>query len=64
MKYLPKANFQNHPFLLVSPSPCPLYTSLSLFVLTCAAALFMHGFELFQYIVLIAIFNLIYSMSL
>jgi hypothetical protein len=64
MTYIPKANFQHHPFHLVSPSPWPLYTSLSLFILTTSAVLFMHGFQLFEYIVLISILNVIYSMGL
>lgn len=64
MTYLPKSNFQNHPFHLVSPSPWPLYTSISLFLLTSSAALFMHGFEFFGYIVIMNIINVAYSMGL
>lgn len=64
MTYLPKSNFQNHPFHLVSPSPWPLYTSISLFLLTSSAALFMHGFEFFGYIVIINLINVAYSMGL
>lgn len=64
MIYKTKANFQNHPFHLVSPSPWPLYTSVSLFILTTSAVLFMHGFHLYEYLVFISIINTIYSMSL
>ena len=64
MLYKPKPNFQNHPFHLVSPSPWPLYTSISLFILTTSAVLFMHGFQLFEYLIFISILNVIYSMGL
>ena len=64
MIYKTKANFQNHPFHLVSPSPWPLYTSVSLFILTTSAVLFMHGFHLYEYLVFIGVINTIYSMSL
>ena len=59
-----KRNFQNHPFHLVSPSPWPLFTSISLFVLTTATVCFMHGFEGFQYLVPLAIINVMYVMGL
>ena len=64
MVYSPKSNFQNHPFHLVSPSPWPLYTSISLLVLTTSTVLFMHGFKLFEYLIFISIINVIYSMGL
>ncbi len=64
MLYLPKSNFQNHPFHLVSPSPWPLYTSISLFILTTSTVLFMHSFQWYVRLVLISILNVIYSMSL
>ena len=64
MVYAPKSNFQNHPFHLVSPSPWPLYTSISLFILTTSTVLFMHGFNLFEYLIFISIINVIYSMGL
>ena len=46
-----KKNFQNHPIHLVSLSPWPLFTSVSLFLLKTATVLFMHclktiGFKL------------------
>ena len=64
MIYKPKSNFQNHPFHLVSPSPWPLYTSISLFILTTSTVLFMHGFQLFEYLIFINIVNVIYSMGI
>ena len=64
MTYVPKKNFQHHPFHLVSPSPWPLYTSISLFILTTSTVLFMHGFESFDYFVFISVLNVIYSMGL
>lgn len=40
-----RRNFQDHPFHLVSPSPWPLFTSLSLLDLTTNTALSMHNFN-------------------
>jgi Heme/copper-type cytochrome/quinol oxidase, subunit 3 len=62
--YKSKPNFQNHPFHLVSPSPWPLYTSISLFILVTSTVLFWHGFELYTYLVIFSVLNLIYTMSL
>jgi hypothetical protein len=62
--YAPKINFQNHPFHLVSPSPWPIYTSIALFNLTTSAVLFMHGFQNYENLVFLGLFNLVYSMSL
>lgn len=45
MTNLVRSNFQDHPFHLVSPSPWPLYTSISLFTLAVNAALSMHVFS-------------------
>ncbi len=45
MTNLVRSNFQDHPFHLVSPSPWPLYTSISLLILTTSAALSMHNFH-------------------
>lgn len=55
---------QYHPYHLVSPSPWPLNTSISLFTLTTTAVLSMHGFELGWYLFFVALLNLIMSMSL
>jgi len=64
MSYKYNSNFQNHPYHLVSPSPWPLFTSISLFILTTGAVLFLHGFQSFNNLLPIALFNLIYVMSL
>ena len=45
MANITRSNFQAHPFHLVSPSPWPIYTSLSLFALTSSGVLNMHGFS-------------------
>lgn len=63
-KYEVKNAFQNHPYHLVSPSPWPIFTSLSLFILLLDGVLFLHGFESFKYLLIIAIINVIYVMSL
>lgn len=57
-------NYQRHPFHLVSPSPWPLYTSISLFTLTLSGVLAMHGFSNGIYLLFFALLNLILSMSL
>jgi len=62
--YQSKSNFQNHPFHLVSPSPWPLYTSISLFILTTATVCFMHGFQGFENLVPVAVINVAYVMGL
>jgi len=59
-----KSNFQNHPYHLVSPSPWPLYTSAALFTVTTTGVLSMHGFSFISYVLFIALFNLIASMTL
>jgi len=41
---LSRAQFQGHPFHLVTPSPWPLLTSFSLLILTIAAAMYFNGF--------------------
>ena len=45
MLYMPKENFQHHPFHLVSPSPWPLLISMNLLTLTTSAVLCMHKFS-------------------
>jgi hypothetical protein len=64
MLYMAKPNFQNHPYHLVSPSPWPLLTSISLFILTTSTVLFMHSFQSFVYLVPVAIINVTYAMGL
>ena len=45
MSNLNRSNFQGHPFHLVSPSPWPILTCLSLLTLTTAGVLTIHGFS-------------------
>jgi len=40
-----RSNFQGHPFHLVSPSPWPLFTCISLLNLTLTGVLTIHGFS-------------------
>jgi len=45
MSNLNRSAFQGHPFHLVSPSPWPLFTCISLLTLTLSGVLTMHGFS-------------------
>ena len=63
MTNLMRSNFQSHPFHLVSPSPWPLFTCVSLLSLTSTGVLSMHGFENTQEFLSLALFTLIFSMS-
>jgi len=45
MSILQRSAFQGHPFHLVSPSPWPLFTCISLLTLTTSTVSNMHGFE-------------------
>ena len=63
MLNLNRSNFQAHPFHLVSPSPWPLYTTISLFALTTSGVLSFHGFEYAIYNLFIALTGLVLSMS-
>jgi len=58
-----RSNFQAHPFHLVSPSPWPLYSSISLFSLTTAAVSSFHLFNNAGYFLLFAFICLVSSMS-
>lgn len=58
-----RSNFQDHPFHLVSPSPWPLYTSISLLNLTSIAALSMHNFYNGHYLLYLALVLVVSSMS-
>ena len=40
-----RSSFQGHPFHLVSPSPWPIFTCVSLLTLTTSGVLTMHGFS-------------------
>lgn len=61
---LNRSNFQAHPFHLVSPSPWPIYTSISLLTLTTSSVLSFHSFYNAQYFLVLALLTLISSMSL
>jgi len=56
--------FQAHPYHLVSPSPWPLYTSMSLLTLTTSVVSTMHAFNLAYYFLILGLISVIYSMSL
>lgn len=62
MSNLMRSNFQDHPFHLVSPSPWPLYISLSLLILTTTTALSMHNFYNSYYLVYLGLTLLISTM--
>lgn len=63
MLNLNRRNFQAHPFHLVSPSPWPLYTSISILSLTTSAVLSFHGFAYAEYNLMLSLTALILSMS-
>ena len=63
MLNLNRSNFQAHPFHLVSPSPWPLYTSISLLSLTTSAVLSFHGFAYAEYNLMMSLTSLILAMS-
>ncbi len=58
-----KISYQAHPFHLVSPSPWPLYTCISLYTLITTGVLAMHGFSSINFILVLAVLSLISSMS-
>ena len=64
MTNLVRSNFQAHPFHLVSPSPWPILTCVSLMVLTSSGVATMHGFHLSYNVFILALITVIYSMSL
>lgn len=63
MTNLTRSRFQAHPFHLVSPSPWPLYTSLSLLTLTTSGVSTFHAFPYAGYFTMSAMVLLISSMS-
>ena len=63
MSNLNRSLFQAHPFHLVSPSPWPIYTCISLLTLTTTGVLTMHGFSNAYLFVFLALATLISSMS-
>jgi cytochrome c oxidase subunit 3 len=64
MTNLTRSKFQAHPFHLVSPSPWPLNTSLTLLTVTLSAVLSFHSFPVALFILMIALINLVFCMSL
>ena len=64
MTYLSRSNFQAHPYHLVSPSPCPLNTSISLLTVAFSAVLAFQSFSFGIYNLIVALITLILSMSL
>jgi len=62
MTNLVRSNFQDHPFHLVSPSPWPLFTSVSLLNLTTISALSMHNFNNAYYLFYVSLILLVSSM--
>ena len=63
MTNLTRNIFQAHPFHLVSPSPWPIYSSISLLTLTTSGVLSMHGFSHAEYFLTLAFLLVISSMS-
>jgi cytochrome c oxidase subunit 3 len=59
-----RANFQAHPFHLVSPSPWPLFTSMILLSLTTSGVLCMHGFHHASNFFFLALVSLVFAMGL
>jgi len=63
MTNINRSSFQDHPFHLVSPSPWPLYTSVSLLALATSVALSMHNFNNGYILSIISLILVISSMS-
>ena len=63
MTNLTRSNFQAHPFHLVSPSPWPIFTSISLLTLTTTGVLTMHGFSNANTFLMFAFVSVVISMS-
>jgi cytochrome c oxidase subunit 3 len=63
MKNITRSAYQAHPFHLVSPSPWPLYTCISLLSLTTSGVATMHGFNYAIYFLISSFICLILSMS-
>ena len=58
-----RSNFQAHPFHLVSPSPWPILTCISLLTVTTTGVLTMHGFFNANFVLYLAFIALVSSMS-
>ena len=63
MTNLTRSNFQAHPFHLVSPSPWPIFTSISLLTLTTTGVLTIHGFSNANTFLMFAFVSVVISMS-
>jgi len=63
MTNLKRSEFQAHPFHLVSPSPWPLNTCISLLSLTSTGVLTMHAFLKADYFLFLALISLILCMT-
>ena len=57
-----RSHFPGHPFHMVSPSPWPIQTSLSLFILALSAGYAMHNFYNIYYLVFFGVIMVILSM--
>ena len=64
MSNLTRSSYQPHPFHLVSPSPWPLYTCVSLLTLTTSGVSTMHNYVYANSILTVSFTSLVYSMSL
>jgi cytochrome c oxidase subunit 3 len=64
MSYVNRSNFQAHPFHLVSPSPWPVFSSITLLTLTTSGVLTMHGFANVSSIFFCVLGTLVYTMFL
>jgi cytochrome c oxidase subunit 3 len=63
MSFSQRSLFQAHPYHLVSPSPWPLFTCISLLTLTTSGVLTMHGFSNAGYFLTLAFIAVVSSMS-
>jgi cytochrome c oxidase subunit 3 len=63
MSNLVRSDFQGHPFHLVSPSPWPINTCISLLSLTCSTVFTFHNFDFAGYFIFLSFICLISSMS-
>lgn len=59
-----RSKFQAHPFHLVSPSPWPIFCSMSLLALTTSGVSYFHSFNNSRYVLLFSLISLISSMTL
>ena len=64
MNFSERSLFQSHPFHLVSPSPWPFNTSISLLNTALTAALTFHTFFHKMTTLILALLSVTYSMSL